>query len=260
MDLIIISGYVREHPGMVYVVTSILMCKIVYDLTGAVSSAFVERYNKLNDVEKLEWNNRGMSTFHAVAGGVISVYLLVISDLFVEGAYEDLIVHRRSTLSDALEGISLGYFLCDLVMVFRHFPVLGGIEYVIHHGLCMVCLASSLATGQAVVYIMMFFITESTTPFVNLRWYLDATGMKNSKLYTFNGIALFFGWLVARILLLIYFFYHLYIHLEEAKTMSPLAIGLCIGVPPVLAVMNLVWFWKITRGLIKALYKTRYNQ
>ncbi|RYR79381.1 hypothetical protein Ahy_A01g004198 isoform F [Arachis hypogaea] len=39
----------------------------------------------------------------------------------------------------------------------------------------------------------MVLFTESTTPFVNLRWHLDVAGLKSSKLYIWNGVALFFG-------------------------------------------------------------------
>ncbi|GFY99471.1 TRAM, LAG1 and CLN8 (TLC) lipid-sensing domain containing protein [Actinidia rufa] len=91
--------------------------------------------------------------------------------------------------------ISIGYFLSDLAMIFWTFPALGGMEYVLHHGLSMFSIFLSLVSGQGQVYILMVLFTESTTPFVNLRWYLDIAGQKNSKLYVCNGVALFFGWL-----------------------------------------------------------------
>ncbi|KAE9463688.1 hypothetical protein C3L33_04423, partial [Rhododendron williamsianum] len=92
--------------------------------------------------------------------------------------------------------ISLGYFLSDLAMIVWQFPALGGLEFVLHHGLSMFSIFLSLVSSQAQVYILMVLFTESTTPFINLRWYLDVAGQKNSKLYTFNGVALFLMWLV----------------------------------------------------------------
>ena len=34
-------------------------------------------------------------------------------------------------------------------------------------------------------------LAEATTPFVNMRWWLDKAEMKSSPLYFYNGVALF---------------------------------------------------------------------
>ncbi|GMP90037.1 hypothetical protein CsSME_00041352 [Camellia sinensis var. sinensis] len=82
---------------------------------------------------------------------------------------------------------------------YSYYPVYKSSHYfcqVLHHGLSMFSIFLSLVHGQGQFYILMVLFTESTTPFVNLRWYLDVAGQKNSKLYVCNGVALFFGWLV----------------------------------------------------------------
>ncbi|KAL7201275.1 hypothetical protein ACSBR1_033057 [Camellia fascicularis] len=256
------TGYVgpdKEFDWLLSAFAGIVMSKIVYELTGVVSLLFFKGYAKLNDAEKLEWNNRGFSTFHALVVAVASVYLLLFSDLFDENYDNKLIVHRSSTLSDTILGISIGYFLSDLAMILWNYPALGGMVYVLHHGLSMFSIFLSLVHGQGQFYILMVLFTESTTPFVNLRWYLDVAGQKNSKLYVCNGVALFFGWLVARILLFIFCFYHLLTHFDQVKQMMPLAFYSLLAVPPVLAVMNLFWFWKIAKGMIKTLSKARHS-
>ncbi|CAL5427032.1 unnamed protein product [Camellia sinensis] len=208
------TGYVgpdKEFDWLLSAFAGIVMCKI-----GVVSLLFFKGYAKLNDAEKLEWNNRGFSTFHALVVAVASVYLLLFSDLFDENYDNKLIVHRSSTLSDTILGkISIGYFLSDLAMILWNYPALGGM--VLHHGLSMFSIFLSLVHGQGQFYILMVLFTESTTPFVNLRWYLDVAGQKNSKLYVCNGVALFFGWLVARILLFIFCFYHLLTHFDQGQ-------------------------------------------
>ncbi|RYR27536.1 hypothetical protein Ahy_B01g051554 isoform D [Arachis hypogaea] len=164
----------------------------------------------------------------------------------------------------------------------------------------------------------MVLFTESTTPFVNLRWHLDVSGLKSSKLYIWNGVALFFGWLVlsehtfhlnssstilirlqkiARIILFIFFFLHMYNHFDEAsillcypssmekccvlivlrtpsqlytlqtcdgsvydakvKQIFPLGYYSVLTVPAMLAMMNIYWFWKIARGMVKTLAKAK---
>ncbi|KAF3647872.1 putative transmembrane protein 56-B-like isoform 2 [Capsicum annuum] len=87
------------------------MCKIVYQLTGAISPLFFKGYVKLDDLKKLEWNNRGFSTLHALLVAAASLYLLLESDLFHNGARDDLMINRTSAFSDTILGISTGWLL-----------------------------------------------------------------------------------------------------------------------------------------------------
>lgn len=243
------------------VFSGIVMCIIVYKLTGILSLLCFKSYSKLSKAEKVEWNNRGFSTFHAVIVASVSFYLVRLSGLFNEDYQDELIVHRNSDVSNFLLGISVGYFLSDLAMILWYFPALGGLEYVLHHGLSMYSIFLSLLSGQGQIYILMVLFSESTTPFVNLRWYLDVAGQKSSKLYVLNGVLLFLGWLVARILLFIFFFTHMFIHFDQVTKIFPLGFYSLLLVSPVLTAMNLIWFWKITKGLIKTVSKAkRHNQ
>ncbi|KAG6418035.1 hypothetical protein SASPL_120233 [Salvia splendens] len=241
------------------VLAGILMCKVVYDLTGVISASLVKEYRRLNRKQKLEWDNRGFSTFHAIVASACALYLLLVSDLFYDSR-EQLVINRSSSFSNTTLGVSIGYFLSDLAMILYQYPALGGVEYLIHHGLSLFAITQSLFSGQAQIYILMVLFTESTTPFVNLRWYLDVAGLKNSKLYIYNGVTLFLGWLVARIFLFVFYFYHMYVHFDQVKLVYPLGFYSLLTVPPVLATMNLFWFWKIARGMVRTLSKARHSQ
>ncbi|XP_044485216.1 TLC domain-containing protein 4 isoform X4 [Mangifera indica] len=213
----------------------IIICKTVYKLTGMVSLMCFKGYGNLSIAKKIEWNNS-------------------------EGYSDELIINRTSAVSETVLGISIGYFLSDLAMILWTFPALGGLEYVLHHGLSMFSIFLALVSGQGQIYILMVLFSEITTPFVNLRWYLDVAGQKSSNIYIWNGVALFLGWLVARILLFIYFFIHMAIHFDQVKEIFPLGFYSMLTVPPVLAIMNVIWFWKIFKGLIKTLSKARHRQ
>ncbi|GJR78021.1 transmembrane protein 56-B-like protein [Tanacetum coccineum] len=226
-----------------------------YEFTGIVTPFIFNGFTKLNKEQKLEWKNRGFSTFHALFVAIASVYFILFSDIFDENAHEELIIKRRSTLSETILGMSSGYFLSDMAMIVWTYPTLGGLEYILHHGLSMFAIMQSLLSGEAEYYIFMVLFTESTTPFVNLRWYLDVAGMKSSQLYVLNGIAMFLGWLVARIVLFGFFFYHVFNHIDQVRQVqTPTFYGLHM-IPPVLAVMNLLWFFKIAKGMIRTLRK-----
>nr|XP_043610302.1 TLC domain-containing protein 4-B-like [Erigeron canadensis] len=235
-----------------------IMCKVVYELTGVITPLVYKGFNKLDDMQKLEWKNRGFSTFHALFAAIGSLYFLVISNLFEEHNQKELIINRSSASSDTLLGMSIGYFLSDLAMIIWTYPALGGVEYFFHHGLSLFAIVQSLISGQVQFYILMVLFTEITTPFVNLRWYLDVANKKNSTLYMLNGVGMFLGWLVARIILFIYFFYHIYTHFDQVKQVYyPMGFYTLLTIPPALALMNLFWFYKIAKGMVKTLTKLR---
>lgn len=234
------------------------MCKIAYELTGIISPFIFNGFHKLENKKKLEWKNRGFSTFHALFAAVGSLYFLVFSDVFDERFRKDSIINRSSASSDTLLGVSIGYFLSDLAMIIWTYPTLGGIEYFLHHGLSLFAIVQSLISGQVQFYILMVLFTEITTPFVNLRWYLEVANKKNSTLYLLNGIAMFVGWLVARVVLFVFFFYHIYTHFDQVNEVYyPMGYYTLMTIPPSLALMNLFWFWKIAKGMIKTLTKLK---
>lgn len=49
-------------------------------------------------------NRRGFSTFHAIVVAAGSLYLLLVSDLFID-AQDGLFINRTSTLSDTILGV-----------------------------------------------------------------------------------------------------------------------------------------------------------
>ncbi|CAO2182532.1 unnamed protein product, partial [Urochloa humidicola] len=239
------------------VLAGIVMCGAVYGITRKVSSRCFKGYSRLSHMQKVEWNNRSFSTFHALAAAAISFYLVVISDLFNEEVNNGIIIDRKSWLSDAMFGVSIGYFLTDLAMILWYFPSLGGKEYLLHHGLSMYAIGLALLSGKAHMYILMVLFTEITTPFVNLRWYLDVAGQKTCSLYLYNGVALFVGWLVARIILFMYLFTHMYFHYDQARSIFTLGFYSLVAVPSTVSVMNVFWFWKILKGMVKTLSRRR---
>uniref|UniRef100_A0A0R0L7J9 TLC domain-containing protein n=1 Tax=Glycine max TaxID=3847 RepID=A0A0R0L7J9_SOYBN len=111
--------------------SGIILCVLVYTSTAILSSLLFKGYGKLSSAEKIEWNNRGFSTFHALFVSSASFYLLILSDVFNVNSHGDVVINRSSTLSDAVLGISIGYFLTDLAMILWNFPALGGLEYVL---------------------------------------------------------------------------------------------------------------------------------
>ncbi|KAL0545952.1 hypothetical protein IC582_015856 [Cucumis melo] len=232
----------------------VLASKLVYDLTDLISGVYFKSYSNLSRIQRVEWNNRAMSTVHAIFITAAALYMVFLSDLYSD-RYFGPITFRSSTISTFGLGVSVGYFITDLVMILWFYPAIGGMEYVIHHLLSLLAVAYAMLTGEGQLYTYMVLISETTTPGINLRWYLDTAGMKKSKAYLINGIVIFFAWLVARILLFMYLFYHVYLHLNQVLQMHVFGQLLVFVVPLILSIMNLTWFSKIFRGLKKTLAK-----
>lgn len=254
---LLLRSYMLSDSFIVYssVIGGIFACKMVYDLSQIFTSIYFKGYAGLSKSRQVEWNNRSISTVHAIFITAMSLYLAFWSDLFSDDQLSGLVTMRSSTLSIVVLGVSLGYFLSDLAMIFWYYPSLGGLEYVVHHLLSMVAVTYAILTGEGQLYVYMVLVSEATTPGINLRWYLDAAGLKKSKAYLLNGFMMVFAWLVARILLFIYLFYHVYLHYDQVKQMHSFGILLISVVPSVIGVMNLLWFWKIVKGLKKTLAK-----
>ncbi|KAI5670979.1 hypothetical protein M9H77_11343 [Catharanthus roseus] len=254
---LLLRNYMLADSRVLYtsIIGGICACKVVYDLSQAISAFYIKRYSSLSKPQMIEWNNRTISTFHAIFIATLSLYFVFWSDLFSDDQLAGLITHRHSTLSTFSLGVSVGYFFSDLGMIIWFYPSLGGLEYVVHHLLSMVSVMYAILTGEGQLYTFMVLISEMTTPSVNLRWYLDAVGMKKSRAYLINGFAMLLTWLVARIVLFMYFFYHISTHYNQVMQIRAFGRFLIIVVPSVLAVMNLMWFWKIIKGLQKTLEK-----
>ncbi|KAL3522979.1 hypothetical protein ACH5RR_015813 [Cinchona calisaya] len=254
---LLVKNYLLSDPIIPYtsVLGGVVACKVFYDLVQLISTFYFTSYNSLTKVQRIDWNNRGISTLHAIFISVMSLYFVFWSNLFSEEHLPGLFTFRSSPLSTFTLGVTVGYFLSDLGMICWLYPSLGGLEYIVHHSLSGIAVAYSLFTGEGQFYTFMVLISEVTTPEINMRWYLDTAGLKRSSAYLINGVVIFFGWLVARILLFVYIFHHVYIHYAQVVQMHAVGYLLVLVVPTALAIMNLMWFGKIIKGLIKILAK-----
>nr|CAD1828214.1 unnamed protein product [Ananas comosus var. bracteatus] len=245
----LVKDYLLADPIVPYtaVLGGIVMCKMAYNVTHLISSLYFKGYASLTKSQRIEWNNRGMSSAHAVFITVMSLYLVFFSDLFSD-RLEGLVTFRSSNISNFTLGVSVGYFISDIVMILWLYPSLGGMEYVLHHLLSIIAIIYAMLSGEGQLYTYMVLISETTTPGINLRWFLDTAGMKRSKAYMVNGIAMFVAWLVARIFLFIYLFYHIYLHYDQIEQMHIFGYVLTFLVPTILFIMNMMWFGKILKG------------
>ncbi|PHU25729.1 hypothetical protein BC332_04061 [Capsicum chinense] len=196
----LVKTYLLADPSIPYtsVFVGIFACKMVYDVCQLISSFYFRTYTTLTKIQRIEWNNRGMSTVHAIFISVVSMYFAFWSNLFSDRNHDGLLITRSSPLSTFTLGVSAGYFLSDLGMICWFYPSLGGVEYVsiyfqveetlfnidlyvvcqiltvefqvVHHSLSAIAVAYSMYTGEGQLYTFMVLISEVTTPEINMRW------------------------------------------------------------------------------------------
>ncbi|KAL4853815.1 Flap endonuclease 1 [Chlorella vulgaris] len=232
-----------EHLIVLKAAAAGCVCYLLsFRLSDVLSLRLISRYRSWAAREQLEWNGRLPSTLHALAITFITAYLFLVSSVFAKDKIgDDPFVLRTSPLSTATLGFSLGYFATDLVLLVHYYPAFGGPEMALHH-------------SQAHAYTLALLATECTTPFVNLRFLLDKGGWRQHPAYTANGMALLFSWILGRIVLFVFFFHHVWLHLGEFHLITPLSRWLIYVVPPVLFTLNMVWFNKILRGALKLIF------
>ena len=86
-----------------------------------------------------------------------------------------------------------------------------------------------------------------------LTWQLCMQGWRSARIYTVNGVCLFASWLFARIILFMWFFKHMWQHRSDIADLRTEVMVLILTVPPLLFILNVFWFGKIVRGLVKLL-------
>jgi hypothetical protein len=244
--------------ALVAAVMTTISCGAVYKLSAvACPRIWPLSYAKLKAPQQRDWDSRVPSTIHAIAITAATAYTLGMTSVFQSSRLDkagDSIMLAHSDLTEAALGMSLGYFLTDIAVIVYHFPDMGGYDMIAHHIAATLSIWLAITSHQGHFYTLAMLATEVTTPFVNLRWHLDVAGLKSSRLYLLNGVAVFVIWLVGRLLWQLYIFQNLFQHRAEVPLLSAAAQVLVVGVPPALFSLNLWWFSKIVRGVLKLLH------
>lgn len=128
------------------------------------------------------------------------------------------------------------------------------VPIIIHHFLGIFSFLYGLANQRCLWYLVVFAMTEITTPLINNRWFLTIFDKRDSGYYTANGVAIIIGWFLFRITIVPItiwkFFFSLPVLLKlsiglQFFTVSCLALANCL---------NLYWFYLIITGAYKILF------
>lgn len=194
--------------------------------------------------------DRWMSVIHAVVNGALGLAVALYSA-------------PRCTAKMSWTGVPLllfiGYVLVDLVSMSvcdiwqRWRPV--DKPMLFHHVFILVLFSWAYLTDVGVWFGSALLLNELSTPFMNLFWYLQHTGQKNSRSFQLNGTVFLLVFFACRVLYIPFNVYQFYAldFCQESKNLAyhSLAYVQCAGYTGIY-ILNLMWFNKLVQGALKA--------
>ena len=244
-----LSYHTRMTPFLLSFVATILSALASRWLTPLFFSTYRSAPHKV----KREWDTR--YACHIYAMTVVPFTLATLFDIFSSRDDESSVVSFADYRTRTIMATSLGYFLAEMFVCCVY--EVGGVAMMVHHVTAIAVLSVAVLHDLGHVYILSVLITEITTPFVNMRWWLDKAGMKRTRLYLANGLAMTVLWSLFRVALFpVYFAFvlHTWRHICEVV---PFPYRLLSIFPPlVLSYLNWSWFLLILRGARKAIITT----
>ncbi|XP_015668778.1 transmembrane protein 56-B-like [Protobothrops mucrosquamatus] len=224
-------------------------------LSPQLSLSLSPSYSSLPSVKQSEWNSRCVSTLHAVIVGLFCLYILWYDDAINANP-----IWGDPWLVKLNVAVTCGYLLYDLLLLVRYWKTLGDSLFVCHHLVALYAYGYVLSRGVLPYFANFRLLSEFSTPFVNLRWFLDAAGWpRTSRLVLANGLAMTVVFFMVRIAVIPSYYMQVYSWYGTPEY-ERLGLGVqlaWIGPSIALEMLNLVWMYRIVRGFYRALYRSK---
>eukprot|EP00761_Pharyngomonas_kirbyi_P000160 gb/GECH01000160.1/.p1 GENE.gb/GECH01000160.1/~~gb/GECH01000160.1/.p1 ORF type:complete len:276 (+),score=43.55 gb/GECH01000160.1/:1-828(+) len=206
--------------------------------------------SRLKPYEHTEWVSRLLSTVNAVVSVGLGAVVL----------YQDPHLYHHPVFGESRIGtitlsILAGYLLVDLVLTLQMaIHISAGYSTCIHHLVGLV--ASYLGVGHqfGVFYMLLFDLTEISTIFLNIRWFLAVLQYRKHQIYHLNNIILFVVFGLSRVILMIPFvmWHFYYLRFWEPLRSHVAAGSLLLAMPAFFSALNMMWFHRMCRLFVKA--------
>jgi hypothetical protein len=167
-----------------------------------------------------------------------------------------------SVASQLMVTVSSGYFLYDLAVCLLRFDTEGP-AFLVHALACLFVYGYAVFYGTLHWFGAAFLMWELSTPFVNVRWLLSASGRAHTRLYVANGLAMAAVFFLCRNVWGVYcsvkFFQATQAELDGTSParpgggFSPAGVWGYRTANVALNALNALWFWKIASGAARLL-------
>ncbi|KAK3092090.1 hypothetical protein FSP39_025089 [Pinctada imbricata] len=238
----------RYYPAAV--VSFAFFLAIFKFVTPKVTRKFFKDYDVLDESKRIDWDARVNSSIHAV----IVCTTCVCGFLYDEDISEEPICSVMVTMIQ-MHHIFFVFSFSDMILLTMYWKQIGDVVFFLHHG----------ASVYAYVYVMSFgvlpwfanyrLLAEFSTVFVNNRYFFDTMKyLKTHPMAFSNGIMMTLSFFVARIVTMPHYWYKVYTVYGTADFTNIGHIQLVLLISCfVLDVLNILWFYKMCKGVLKVL-------
>jgi len=237
------------------IVLSAIISKVLFHVSQLLSPLFSVSYSHLSPAMKADWDTRTVSTIHAVVMTYLSYHLLFFDPKTSWGFYNSP-TNYTSRLGIFTQAILAGYLISDTWIVWQYRKGISSVNSTLfHHIISLIGIIYGLIWRVTHYYPLIFALSEASTPFVNIRWWLYSAGMKHTKRYVVAGLLMTASFFLVRIVLVPYVVFHSYYRmgLDHMLALPWSQFIMTMFFPAMGNSLNLFWFGLIVKGLVKTL-------
>ena len=235
--------------------TSFLLTLFFSVISPLLCPIISPKYYSLGD-QKSHCNTMLSSTIHAVVSSILSTIVLAFgllgtNRLFSTSPYGFAVLH-----------ISLGYFVADFLVCLWYPKLRNNVSGMTHHLAAIISILICLFFhGKLMFFAVYRAVSELSTPFVNLFWFLHSYNLKNTKWYPFASATMMITFILCRIIVIPWHWYEVlamvFSPASFANDFIPLLYKIwACGTYLAIDIINVYWLRKMISGTIK-LYSTR---
>jgi len=226
----------------------------LYFAAYPISRTFWKKsFNSLNQYQQYEWCSRLVSTVHAL----IAIGLAYWTMLFEEALRTpDIPFPERMTWGVSVTAATtLSYWIYDLMLIIRYWKDTPDYAMVAHHLCGIIPFALGSYFSEFVAFAPTIIIAETSTPFVNARWFMYVTNNQGTLAYAVNGLCMWLSFLLCRIWWLPYGLSDLMVNFMPYATKYHLSVLIPVAIgTPIAYALSFYWFLLITKGLVKTVW------
>ncbi|KAG0290448.1 hypothetical protein BGZ96_006071 [Linnemannia gamsii] len=225
--------------------SSAVVCGIIVQLSQVICPIlFPATYPKLQGSKKLNWDVHVVSTVHA-----LTIVALATPIFWNENLTQNKIFGYEF-YAGQVYAVCCGYFLWDTIHSIRHIKDFG-IGFVLH-GFCSFSVFIFSFRPFLQYYGSYFLMFELSTPFLNIHWFMDKTGLTGSIYQKINGVILLAVFFTVRIVAGFYTSYECFLSVLPVMDLVPMHLRVVYASANVaLNSLNVFWFYKMVSSLAK---------
>lgn len=190
---------------------------------------------KINDYLLLKVGEKCASTTHSIIVAYLGIRVLMSPGIWLHR------IHFISEESLLLSNISCGYFLYDFIMCLARLNIVGPV-FLGHAVMAFTINCISVVSGVGHFYTAAFLVWEISTPFVNVRYFMNKLQIRGENII--NALIIFL-FLFCRIIWGTFIYYIIIIDTIYVSE------GLLLKIPVFIAflmnALNYYWFYKMVK-------------